>query len=65
MACYIWVEWVGEYMKKKPNIFACTSIFVGVGILVGLFFSVKIILVIVSITLIVTGIGMLIESGCM
>ena len=52
-------------MKKKPNIFACTSIFVGVGILVGLFFSVKIILVIVSITLIVTGIGMLIESGCM
>ncbi len=51
-------------MKKRPTFFASSSIIIGLGILVGIFFSVKVILVMVAIALIAIGIGVLIENGC-
>lgn len=50
-------------MKKKPTFFACTSIVIGLSILIGVFFSVKIILVMVAVALVAIGIGVLIENG--
>lgn len=51
-------------MRKRPTFFACSAIIIGLGILVGVFFSVKIILVMVAIALVAIGIGVLIENGC-
>ena len=50
-------------MKKKPTFFAYLSIVIGLSILIGVFFSVKVILVMVAIALVAIGIGVLIENG--